>query len=77
MQAEVEDLLQGARVEGRHVQRGEGRLGRAGQRGALAAGVVADEGERSATGTRQTADHHIGKKVTPARPPNLRHVQTS
>ena len=48
MRAEVEDLLQRAGIEGRHVQRGERRLGRAGQRRALAARVVADECERAA-----------------------------
>ncbi|GAA2027764.1 hypothetical protein GCM10009740_16780 [Terrabacter terrae] len=32
---------------------------------------IADDGERSAARTRERADHHIGKKVTPAGPPNL------
>ena len=52
VQAEVEDLLQRAGVERRHVQRGERRLAGARQRRALAARVVADERERAAVGVR-------------------------
>jgi hypothetical protein len=50
VQAEVEDLLEVAGVERREVQGGQRGLGAAGQRRALAARVVADEGERAAGG---------------------------
>jgi hypothetical protein len=38
---------------------------------------IADDGERSATNTCKRAHHQIGKEVAPARPANLRYVQTS
>ena len=48
MQAEVEHLLHVARGEHRHAQAREQRLGRARQRGGLAARVVAHQGQRAA-----------------------------
>ena len=62
VQAEIHDLLDAAREEDRHVQRGEQRLGRARNRRGLAGGVVAHDGE-AAAGARDAHEVAVAQRV--------------
>ena len=62
VQAEVDHLGGGAGVEHRHVQAGEQRLGRARDRGGLAARVVADDGQPAA-GARDADEVAVAQRI--------------